>query len=543
MFRPSTRTLPNHVPTPTTTIIATDDSFATCQAAATDHYRHRRLLRHLPSRRHRSSRVYYQLRHYKDEKRTALIAQNQLIASLNGPWGSSESPLLPSPCSYPSITSAAANDIFGTPAEWHHELQMNDHHFVDPIQQIRSLKILSGGSFLATELHRKHIRWKSRTRGAMVAATNFIHSRDLTDLTNPRQDALPHSHSASTALSRRMTVYLSDQGDDLLPIVIDSGASISLTANYNDFVGPIRPTTITELQGLSHTTKVHGVGQVKWTVRDVFGATPTIKTQAYYVPEATVRLFSLQTYFREQQKGHLRLDHSSTTLQLHNGSLLHFPYNANNNLPLMLPAEPHHVGLTFDDATALGDGHSVHNYMSVADETNQNLTRAQKELLLWHWKLRHANLQWIQTLCREPTNNSHHFVLETHHSKTSSCVLPKYAACMLGKQTRRWPGTNTGALVKWKEMMLRHEHLQPGNCVSLDQYESSIPGCLPHTYGKEKKDDQYNGGTLFIDHASSMVFIQHQVSLRMGETLQAKHKFEQLAREHGVTIKSYHADN
>ena len=92
-------------------------------------------------------------------------------------------------------------------------------------------------------------------------------------------------------------------------------------------------------------------------------------------------------------------------------------------------------------------------------------------------------------------------------------------------------------------MMLRCAHLQPGDCVSLDQYESSIPSCLPHTYGKEKKDDQYNRGTLFVDLASSMVFIQHQVSLRSGETLQAKHKFEQLAREHGVTIKEYHADN
>ena len=40
-----------------------------------------------------------------------------------------------------------------------------------------------------------------------------------------------------------------------------------------------------------------------------------------------------------------------------------------------------------------------------------------------------------------------------------------------------------------------------------------------------------------------MVFIQHQVSLRTGETLQAKQKFEQLARGHGVTIKAYHADN
>ena len=114
---------------------------------------------------------------------------------------------------------------------------------------------------------------------------------------------------------------------------------------------------------------------------------------------------------------------------------------------------------------------------------------------------------------------------------------------MLGKQMHHMPSTNSGARVKGKEMMLRHEHLHPSDCVSLDRCKSSIPGRLPHTYGKEDKDNHYNGGTLFVDHASSMVFIQRQVSLRTGETLQAKHKFEQLAREHGVTIKEYHADN
>ena len=310
-----------------------------------------------------------------------------------------------------------------------------------------------------------------------------------------------------------MTIYLSNKGDDLLPIVIDTGTSLSLTANYNDFVGPIRPSTITELQGLSHTTKVHSIGKVEWTVRDMFGATRTIKTEAFYVPDATVHLFCPQTYFREQQKGQLMLDHSSTTLQLHDRSTLQFPYNTNSNLPLTLPALPNHIGLTFDNACILGDGHSVHNYMSVADESNQNLVGVQKELLLWHWKLGHANLQWIQTLCHDPTSNHRCFILDMHHDKTSSCVLPKCTTCMLGKQTDHTPGTNSGALVKGKETMHRHEHLQPSDCISLDQYESSIPGRSPHTYGKEKKDDQYNGGTLFVDQASSMVFIQHQVSL------------------------------
>ena len=266
----------------------------------------------------------------------------------------------------------------------------------------------------------------------------------------------------------------------------------------------------------------------------MFGATRTIKTEAYYIPDASVHLFSPQTYFRGQQKGHLTIDHSSTTLQLHDGSTLQFPYNTNSNLPLMLPAPPNHIGLTFDDACTLGDGHSVHNYMSVADESNQNLTSAQNKLLLWHCKLGHANLQWIQTRCRDPTTNHRCFILETHHDKTSSCVLPKCATCMLGTQMHHMQGTNSGALVKGKEMMLCCEHLQPGDCVSLGQYESSIPGHLPHTYGKEKKDDQYNGRTLFVDHASSMVFIQHQVSLRTGETLQAKHKFDKVYMKGGL---------
>ena len=265
-----------------------------------------------------------------------------------------------------ATTSAAASELFGMPADWHHELLTNNNQFVDPIQQICSLKILSGRSFPATELHRKQTRWKSSTRRAMVAAATFIHSCNFSDVTNPQQ--VEPSPSEFSSISKQMTVYLSNKGDDLLPIVIDTGASISLTANYNDFVGPIHPATITELQGLSHTTKVHGIGKVEWTVRDMFGATRTIKTEAYYVPDATVCLSSPQTYFQEQQKGHLTLDHSSTTLQLHSGSTLQFPYNTNSNLLVMLPALPNHIGLTFDDACTLGDGHSVHNYMSVDDK-------------------------------------------------------------------------------------------------------------------------------------------------------------------------------
>jgi hypothetical protein len=40
-----------------------------------------------------------------------------------------------------------------------------------------------------------------------------------------------------------------------------------------------------------------------------------------------------------------------------------------------------------------------------------------------------------------------------------------------------------------------------------------------------------------------MIFASHQVSLRAGETVLAKRKFEWMAAEEGVRIKGYHADN
>ena len=73
----------------------------------------------------------------------------------------------------------------------------------------------------------------------------------------------------------------------------------------------------------------------------------------------------------------------------------------------------------------------------------------------------------------------------------------------------------------------------PGQQVSCDQYISKTPGQLPHTYGKERPTQQYNGGTMFVDHASGYIFLRNQVSLGIGETLQAKHAFEEFADKLG----------
>ena len=87
------------------------------------------------------------------------------------------------------------------------------------------------------------------------------------------------------------------------------------------------------------------------------------------------------------------------------------------------------------------------------------------------------------------------------------------------------------------------DDLNPGDEVSMDQYESSVRGRLPSTRGRERQSMRYCGGTLFFDHASGKIFVRHQVSLSASETIDSKRSVEREAIQCGVKIKKYHADN
>jgi hypothetical protein len=325
---------------------------------------------------------------------------------------------------------------------------------------------------------------------------------------------------------------------DNLPVVLDTGASTSLTPVLTDFIGPLIPAPIDEIRGLTATTRVIGKGTVQWVLRDYWNVTGVIKTTAYYVPDASIRLFSPQSFFQEHSNsGRCVIQGQKTTMELPDKTVLEFPYNPMSNLPLMLPDSTVPVGL---ERAALASFAASTSLLSVTDQTNQNLRPAQKELLLLHFKLGHAGFQWCQTLCRLPADPFCESVFLPKHPNISSCDAPLCTACQLSKQSRRSPPITTQIN---PTPSLRRDNLQPGECISIDQYISAQPGRLPHTKGKESKSDQYNGGTLFVDHASGYIFLRNQVSLTAGETLRAKKSFEQFASSVGVSLQRFHADN
>jgi hypothetical protein len=113
---------------------------------------------------------------------------------------------------------------------------------------------------------------------------------------------------------------------------------------------------------------------------------------------------------------------------------------------------------------------------------------------------------------------------------------------LLSKFKKKTPTRTVGGTPPL-EIRIREGDLQAGDCVSVDQYVSSVPGRLPNTMGKEPSKLKYHGGTIFVDHASSFIYLVNQTSLRAGETLQSKIAFERFAQTCGHNFKSFRADN
>ena len=121
--------------------------------------------------------------------------------------------------------------------------------------------------------------------------------------------------------------------------------------------------------------------------------------------------------------------------------------------------------------------------------------------------------------------------------KLGKVKVPLCAACQYGKMTRKpW---RTKALNKQEKTWTA---TAPGQCVSVDQLESTTLGFIAQLKGK-LTTQRYQYGTVFVDHYSRMTYIYLQKRLTSDETVQAKRAFERNAMLLGVKILHYHADN
>jgi hypothetical protein len=377
------------------------------------------------------------------------------------------------------------------------------------------------------------------------------------------------------------SIYVSPNQDDL-PIVIDTGASCTITPSLSDFISHPTTSDTKKLGSLTTVeTKVSGQGPIEWEIEDVNGVTKKLSTMSYYVPEATIRLFSPQIYFKENPTAHLTLNVNGIELHMPCGTILKFPTQPGSNLPIMLTRQalqrgrnkfgsnrPHHkpslntmsnilsfiCSTTYDSFVHGSIFHLQHagamaaviNDDAVLKNHNNNLSPEQKELLLWHYRLGHIGFGKIQSFLQKPRtsslNDMQSRIIVPSNNKCSHCHPPMCSACQYAKQKRKNPPKTTIAK-PLTATGLSDDILNSGDRVSVDIYCSSTTGRLPHTFGREKSSLQFTGGAIFVDHATRLIHNTHQHSTTTAETVLSKHLFENYCDSFGVRIREYVTDN
>ena len=364
------------------------------------------------------------------------------------------------------------------------------------------------------------------------------------------------------------------------PLVWDTGASFGLTPFRADFIDYVECQI--PVNDIARTNMVIGIG----TTLNKFwidGEAVYLPCLSYHLPSAEIRLFSPQTY-HTLYGGHSAvfgdkvvklIDNLKIEIAI-NGDAGNVPMiyksactaeEIKNIGPHIRSALPHYerkidffgswssnnfanwgLDLQSDKFDTCGVfGLQVRN---VGLDANTNLSNAQKELLLWHFKLG-VSMRHIQQLMKvaeikEPNGRVSVMdrVIVPKINAASNCNIPMCQTCQMSSAKQRKPNVSKSKVVESSVGSISKEQYQTGDFVSMDQYVVKTPGRLPSGYGREADHNMFHGGTIFRDAASKYIFVKNQVSLGAGETVTAKREFEEwLWEEARVSVKHYHSDN
>jgi GAG-pre-integrase domain len=166
------------------------------------------------------------------------------------------------------------------------------------------------------------------------------------------------------------------------------------------------------------------------------------------------------------------------------------------------------------------DGPNIMN--DVGDESSFDHPAA--KLLGWHHRLSHISMRRLQRMATQGLLPK----------RLATCHVPICQSCTYGKATRRAWRT------KRKTETVTAEAL--GQCVSVDQLESTLPGLVGQMKGRLTRD-RFRVATIFVDNFNNYSNVHLQESTNSAETLEAKVAFELLSASYGVKILHYRGDN
>jgi hypothetical protein len=100
------------------------------------------------------------------------------------------------------------------------------------------------------------------------------------------------------------------------------------------------------------------------------------------------------------------------------------------------------------------------------------------------------------------------------------------------------------AAIPENEGALSRNRYEVGDFVSTNQFICKTPGWLPESYGRESKERHFQGGAIYNDAASGLIWVENQFSLGANETVMSMACFKQWLWDMAYAkVKHFHGNN
>ena len=169
----------------------------------------------------------------------------------------------------------------------------------------------------------------------------------------------------------------------------------------------------------------------------------------------------------------------------------------------------------------------VHGKVRGSSHYDETLSKHSQNMLRLHCRMGHIPFRKIQLLAEQGS-------LPKEYAK---CDIPVCSSCLYAKMGKR----------PWRNKLNRkhppeRKQLQPGEVVAVDQMVSPTHGFVAQMTGI-LTGERYKYATVFVDQGSRLGYVYIQKSASAEETIKAKMAFKVYAKNHGVSVQAYHADN
>jgi hypothetical protein len=306
---------------------------------------------------------------------------------------------------------------------------------------------------------------------------------------------------------------------DMVPLIIDTGASITVSPCKTDFISPIWPVQNIEIKGIASGLQVCGFGDISYTFyNDERQLQTMILKGCLYVPQCTARLLCPRQL--GQTTGHSSdgfIAMADKTVLVYQGKQTTITYDTISNLPILYTAS----GISSFHRFCANQ-HYVQQLPSVDHPffLPHNLTPKQQRKLHLHERCAHANWEQINAWIR--TGN-----LPGGPSLASE-PDPICAVCQFGKAHKRSHKADTGNI--------SNNHLAPGDGVSSDGMEAGCPGRMMTTHGLPSLR-RYKYVSFWVDHYSQFVYITMHKTKKAEELLKSKFNLKNTQHNSASTSK------